>query len=778
MTKRRTLSKKPVRKTKRGKKQFSFKRWLFKWIAFPAILVAAGWVLWTDYQIRNSFGQLQWELPARIYAKAHELYPGMSLPPERLRTTLVDLGYRQTDVPNNPGEFRQLGNQFELYTRGFQFWDGPEPERLVNLQYSGGSISRLTDSRGDPVPLMRLEPLEIAQINPETGQDRLPMSLEDVPQQLIDAVVAIEDRRFYSHIGVDFLGIARAMVANIRAGGIVQGGSTLTQQLVKNLYLHRDQTLARKAEEAVMALALEVHFTKDQILEGYMNEVFLGQQGNRAIHGFSLASEFYFGRRLDQLSLPEFALLAGMPQAPSLYNPRRNPERAIERRNTVLAQMAAQGLITERERELATRASLDVIERPRSRSNAYPAFMALVRDNLAREYDIESLRRSGLRIFTTLDVGIQEEVEQHLQEAVDAVEIDSATADKLQAATIITDASTGEVRAISGGRDPDDRGFNRALNARRQIGSLIKPFVYLAALDSGRFSLASILDDRPVEIELDNGDIWSPANYNRQYDGNVYLYEALYRSLNLATVDLGMELGVSRVLRMLEKAGYQGDANPYPSLLLGAVEMSPLEVAQIYQSLTSGGYYSPLRAVVAVTSGEGQPLQRYGVESTPITDPQSMFLLEHAMQSVFYRGTAQSAKRVLGNQLPLAGKTGTTNDLRDSWFVGYGSNLMGVVWLGHDENVDTGLSGSTGALPVWTDLMTRLDIQPRFTTAPEGIVWHRVAPVPTQTRSSQDCSQAESLPFAASVLPQASVDCEANGSIFDRFFGQVRSITP
>lgn len=776
MTKRRTRSKKTARNTRKAKKSFSFKRWLFKWIALPAIFIAAGWLLWTDYQIRTSFGQLQWELPARIYAKAHELYPGMSLPPEQLRSTLIDLGYRQSDVPNNPGEFRQLGNQFELYTRGFQFWDGPEPERLVNLQYSGNTINRLTDSRGDPVPLMRLEPLEIAQINPETGQDRLPMSLEDVPQQLVDAVVAIEDRRFYSHFGVDLQGIARAMLANIRAGGIVQGGSTLTQQLVKNLYLHRDQTLARKAEEAIMAIALEIHFSKEQILEGYMNEVFLGQQGNRAIHGFSLAAEFYFGRRLDQLSLSEFALLAGMPQAPSLYNPRRNPQRATERRNTVLSQMASQGLITERERELAARASLDVIERPRSRSNAYPAFMALVQDNLAREYDIESLRRSGLRIFTTLDVGIQEQVEQRIQQAVDSVEIDSATADQLQAATIITDASTGEVRAISGGRDPDDRGFNRALNAKRQIGSLIKPFVYLAALDSGRFSLASILDDRPVEIELDNGDIWSPSNYNREYDGNVYLHEALYRSLNLATVDLGMELGVRRVIRMLERAGYDGDANPYPSLLLGALEMSPLEVAQVYQSLTSGGYYSPLRAVVAVTSGDGNPLQRYGVESTPISDPETMFLLEHAMQSVFYQGTAESAKKRLGNQLPLAGKTGTTNDLRDSWFVGYGSNLMGVVWLGHDENIDTGLSGATGALPVWTDLMAGLNIQPRYTPAPESIIWHRVAPVPTQDRINQDCSQAQSLPFTSSVLPQPSVDCESSGSLFDRFFGQVRSI--
>jgi len=317
-----------------------------------------------------------------------------------------------------------------------------------------------------------------------------------------------------------------------------------------------------------------------------------------------------------------------------------------------------------------------------------------------------------------------------------------------------------------------------ALNAKRQIGSLIKPFVYLAALDSGRFSLASILDDRPVEIELDNGDIWSPSNYNREYDGNVYLHEALYRSLNLATVDLGMELGVGRVIRMLEKAGYQGDVNPFPSLLLGAVEMSPLEIAQIYQTLTSGGYYSPLRAVVAVTSGEGAPLQRYGVESTPITDPETMFLLEHAMQSVFYQGTAESAKRTLGNQLPLAGKTGTTNDLRDSWFVGYGSNLMGVVWLGHDENVDTGLSGATGALPVWADLMARLDIQPRYTTAPAGIEWHRVAPVPTHDRINQDCSQAQSLPFAASVLPQPSVDCESSGSLLDRFFGQVRSLNP
>jgi len=755
-------------------------RRLTVWTLLIATVVFVLWCVWIDRQIRESFSSLQWALPARIYARPMELYPGAGHALAEVQTTLQQLGYREVAQLNRPGEFRRLGQSLQIQTRGFDFWDGPEPPQTLAVFFTGERISSLERIGGGAVPLARLEPVEVTQFNPDTGEDRLPLALGDVPPALVQAVIAVEDSRFYEHHGVDPKGIARAMLANIRAGGIVQGGSTLTQQLVKNLYLHRDQTFRRKIEEALMAVALDLRFSKEQILEAYLNEVYLGQDGNRAIHGFALGAQHYFSRPLTQLSLDELALLAGMPRGPSLYNPRRNPERAVSRRNTVLARMVDAGYINDEQRTQASRAELAVTPRPAYRGNGYPAFMELVQQNLARDYDSAALRTEGLRIFTTLDLAMQTTLEARLDKAVAAVQPADGDNGPLEAAVVITDATNGDVRALAGGRRAGYTGFNRALNARRQIGSLVKPATYLAALESGAgdYSLATVLSDAKREIELDNGTYWSPSNYENRYYGDVYLFDALERSLNQATVDLGLKLGLPATIDMLRRLGYNGDVAAYPSLLLGAVDMTPIEVAQMYQTLASGGFRTPLRAVEAVMTGDGQRLQRYGLAIEQVASQRSMFLLEHALQGVFSRGTARTAQGTMQANLPLAGKTGTTNDLRDSWFAGYGDDLVAVVWLGHDNNGATGLTGATGALKVWSDIMSALRIEPRTTAPPPDIEWRQVSQNAVRDPAYRQCQDSILLPFADSRPPDRAVDCEDDGSLFNRVLDRFRVFSP
>lgn len=773
MTKRRVPRKKP--RTKRFLPRLLLKLFL----VFTAAV--AIWCVFIDFKIRRDFEALQWSLPARLYARPVELYAGAQLSASDLTDTLQRLGYRRTSNISGPGEYNVSDGRVRLWTRGFEFWDGEEPSIYVDVNLLGRRVESLRgDQNTGNLPLVRLEPVEIAQINPDTGEDRLPLTLADVPPDLLNAVVAVEDHRFYSHFGVDPIGIMRAMVTNIRAGGIVQGGSTLTQQLVKNLYLTQDRTFRRKIEEALMALSLEIHFSKQEILAAYMNEVFLGQDGNRAIHGFALAAEHYFGRPLMELPLEDLALLAGLPRGASYYHPRRNPERALSRRNVVLSQMMNQGFITQDQFDRAQARPIEVADRPVQRGSGYPAFMDLVRSDLARDYDADALQTEGLRIFTTLDLRLQNTMEAALNDAVAAVEVPprpgSPAGDPLEAAMVITDANTGDVRAMAGSRRAGYTGFNRAMRASRPIGSLVKPAVMLTALETGNYTLATVLKDEPVTIELDNGDSWTPRNYDNQIYGDVYLYDALQRSMNMATVDIGMQVGVPNVINTLRKLGFDGPVQPFPSVLLGSVNMTPLEVAGMYQTLASNGFRSPLRAVEAVTTGTGERLARYGIGSAQVADPTSMFQLEWALQGVFERGTARAMLNRLDRRLPLAGKTGTTNDLRDSWFAGYGGDLVGVVWLGHDDNRETGLTGSSGALRVWTEVMNRAEIQPRQNIAPADVSWQRVPVQATRHESQRDCSSPLMLPLREGQSPERSVNCEGGSSLIERVFDRFRNL--
>ena len=733
------------------------------------------WFAWLDHEVRRDFEGLQWALPARVYARPLELFAGAEHDLRGVRTYLQLLGYRQSAAAAGPGEYAGSGQLLRFRTRGFDFWDGHEPSVYVEVSFADQRVLAIRSADDAEVPLVRLEPVEIEQINPVTGEDRVPVRLEEVPPALIKAVIAIEDQRFYSHFGVDPLSILRAMWANLRAGEIVQGGSTLTQQLIKNLYLGREQTLRRKAEEALMALALELHFSKDEILAAYLNEIFLGQDGSRAIHGFALAAEYYFGRPLAELRVDELALLAGIGRGASFYNPLRYPERAVDRRNTVLARMLVNGDLSEAEHAALTKADLRVREAPGA-SRGYPAFLELVFENLSRDYDQEALRSEGLKIFTTLDIALQTTLDSRLDKAVKVLERADRADNPLEAAVVVADANTGEVRALAGGRKAGFRGFNRALHAERPIGSLVKPAVYLTALETPGFNLATVLADDPIAMPQATGEVWRPQNYERETNGPVYLYDALQRSLNLATIDLGLKLGVDNVAATLQRLGFTGSVPRYPSLFLGAVNMTPLQVAQLYQSLASGGFRSPLRAVEAVTTAEGQPLAYYGIETEQVSDAASIYLLEEALSGVFVNGTARVVASRLGDRLPLAGKTGTTNDLRDSWFAGYGGDLVTVVWLGHDDNAETGLTGAAGALQVWADLMSAFKVQPRQALAPSEVVWEAVPRRAVRSGVDRDCSQTLSLPFATARPLDVSYSCEVSDSFFDRVLDRFRSL--
>ncbi|MGD8631541.1 MAG: penicillin-binding protein 1B, partial [Gammaproteobacteria bacterium] len=670
-------------------------------------LLLAGYVVYLDLQVRQQFDGKRWSLPARVYARPLDLYVGRELSADQFQAELRALYYRPVRTATQPGRFSRNRNIFHVVTRPFTFWDGQQNSASLRVSFSGNRISALTDAgSGRPANLARLDPVLVGSFYPAHNEDRVLLKLADVPVSLTDALIAVEDRGFYRHHGVAPLAILRALWANVRAGGVVQGGSTLTQQLVKNFFLSSERSLTRKINEAIMALLLEWHYEKDEILEAYLNEVYLGQDGNRAIHGFGLASHFYFEKPLAELNVEQYALLVGLVKGPSYYNPRRHPERARARRNLVLDVMADLGLI---EPEVAARARnmpLEVSSQGRKAINTFPAFLDLVRRQLQRDYRDEDITSEGLTIFTTLDPQLQWQLEQTLAAGLQNLEKGSdSQAGKLQGAAIVTSVQGGEVLALAGGRDPKFAGFNRALDAQRQVGSLLKPAVYLTALEQPqRYTLATLLDDSPLTYTARNGTVWKPGNYDRMSHGRVPLYQALAHSYNISTARLGLDLGIDSIAATLRRLGVEQRLNPYPSLVLGAVEMSPLQVAGLYQTFASGGFLTPLRAINAVLAADKTPLQRYSLSVRAVVEPAPAYLVNTAMRYVVREGTGRALYQVLPENWDIAGKTGTTDDLRDSWFAGFSGDHLGVVWIGRDDNASTGLTGSSGALRIWRDL--------------------------------------------------------------------------
>ena len=690
--------------------------------ALAVLVVAVIVVAVLDRRVTQQFEGRRWTLPARVYAQPIELYVGQPLSAARMAEELERLGYLSQAKIDRPGQYRRRGDRIEVYVRAFRFSDEMQPARLLRLGWSGGVLTSLSDGAGRDVPVYRLDPLLIGSIFPIHGEDRIVVSPDQVPPLLPAALKAVEDRKFDTHHGVNPLAILRALAVNVRAGQVEQGGSTLTQQLVKSYFLDSRRTLGRKAEEAVMAFILESRFGKADIMNAYINEIYLGQDGGRAIHGFGLASQFYFGKPLAELDLPEIATMVAIVRGPSYYDPRRHPERALERRNLVLKVLAEQGVITEAEAAKAARSRLGVAKAGSKSAVFFPAFLDLVRRQLRADYKEDELTQEGLVVFTTLDPLLQEKAEAALDAELARQDASQRkVARGLEGVIVVTAPQTGEVVAIVGGRRASFSGFNRALDASRPIGSLAKPLVYLTALETGRYTPASIVHDAPVELKLPNGQTWRPGNYDKQIRGDMTALRALTQSLNLPTVNLGMEVGLDKVAATFVQLGLDQAPDAFPSMLLGASNLTPFQVAQMYNTLANGGFRSPLRAVRAVLSESGKPLKAPELEVAEAASADAVYVLDRMLVEVMQRGTGRPARRTLPPGLVVAGKTGTSNDYRDSWFAGFSGAHLVVVWMGHDDNGPTGLTGTTGALAIWARVMSSIETTSFDPMMPESI---------------------------------------------------------
>ena len=747
------------------------RRWQRGFAVLLLLLLIAGTVIVAvlGHRITSQFEGRRWTLPARVYAQPLDIYAGQPLSAERFTEELRRLGYLSSEAADRPGTFRRKGGRVDVYVREFRFADELQPAQSLRLDFKGGAISALRDGQGREVPVARLDPLLIGSIFPTHGEDRIVVSPDQVPPLLPEALKAVEDRKFDQHFGVDPLAIMRALFANIRAGQVEQGGSTLTQQLVKSYFLDSRRTLRRKAEEAVMAIILEARFDKADIMNAYINEIYLGQDGRRAVHGFGLASQFYFGKPLSELDLHEVSLLVAIVRGPSYYDPRRHPERATERRNLVLRLLAEQQVVSVEQAEAAADRPLGVTGSVRRGGSFFPAFLDLVRRQLRRDYREEDLTEAGLTVFTTLDPLLQEKAEAAL--AAELKRQDGSKREEahgLEGVVVVTSPQTGEVTAMIGGRLASMDGFNRALDARRPIGSLAKPLVYLTALESGDYTPASIVRDEPVQLKLPNGQLWEPNNFDKRSNGPVTVVEALTRSLNLATVNLGLEVGLDRVAQTFEDLGLEEAPPEYPSMLLGAVDLSPLEVAQIYNTLANGGFRSPLRAVRAVVDEGGQPLRAPELEVAQAASAEAVYALDRMLIEVMERGTGRTARSQLPGNLVVAGKTGTSNDYRDSWFAGFSGTHLIVVWVGHDDNAPTALTGTTGALPVWTKLMASIDTSAFEPLMPEDME-DRWVDYYTGRETSPICAgSALSLPFEVGARLEPSESCLPGDAVEDQ----------
>ncbi|MBS0463899.1 MAG: penicillin-binding protein 1B [Proteobacteria bacterium] len=741
------------------------RRW-WRWILYPALLafglllgvgIPYVWVL--DGQVRERFGQLQWQVPTKVYAQPLHLVPGQRMDAKTLQLELDAAQYRSDGAGSSPGSYARSGDRFTIASRGFNDVATVQPPSQVVVQLADGTVSSLRSPDGAALPTATFDPAPIAALYGSTQEERELVHGPDVPPLLVAGLQAVEDRNFKTHHGVDVLGILRAVAVDVREGGARQGGSTLTQQLVRNLFLSNERSLKRKVNEALYAIIIESRFDKQTILEAYLNEVYLGQLGNQSIHGVAAGAKFWFGRPLGSLPKQDIALMIGLIKGPSYYDPRRSPDRALQRRAVVLDAFVETGLMTADEADALKKSPLDVIPKPGIVTNRYPAFVDLVRRQLQSDYPADSIKGAGMTIHTTLDPAAQIDAEAALAETLDKIQRKKGP--DLEGGLVVTDVHDGNVLAVVGSRDATALGFNRALDAQRPVGSLLKPFIYLLALaQPDKYSLATPIDDSAVSVALGNGRTWSPENDDHREHGMVRIIDALAQSYNHVAVRVGMDVQVERLTKLLKAlAGIDVPANP--SVLLGATDQTPYTMAQLYQFLASGGQVQPLHAVRGVLDAKGALVKRYDhpAAAAQAGDALAARLATIAMQQVAISGTAGSLQRDGLGFLDAAGKTGTSNDSRDSWFAGFTGSHLAVVWVGNDQNLETGLFGATGALRVWAGLFRRLPSTP-LTVSDAGLEWAWVSP---EAYASVDagCPGVRRFAFVKGFAPPLQPTCDA-----------------
>jgi len=699
----------------------------FRITVLSLVLLAGGGVFLGVWYLRYLEGVVtakfegrKWKFPSKIFSDTYLIYPGMSLSMGELEAKLERLGYRTTPGrPRSVGEYRIQRKQevAEIYLHNFLYPLGQFKGFPVRLAVVSKTVARLHNmDNGKEVFSLELEPELVTGFYDRVWEERRLVTLAEVPPLLVRAILAIEDERFYHHMGIDPIAVVRASIVNFTRGSIVQGGSTLTQQLMKNFFLGSERTIKRKMKEAMMALVAEWKYSKDEILENYLNEIYLGQKGTQGIFGVWEASQFYFAKEPSQLNVGEMALLAGLIKAPNRYSPYPSVKAATRRRNLVLANMFEEGFITRTQYERALRKIILPRELVRLANDA-PFYVDFLRKELAENYSSEVLTVEGLRIFTSLDLKLQRIAENSLREGLKRLEKKykhlqkTGEEDRLEGAIIVIKPQTGEIKAMVGGRDYQKSQFNRVVQAKRQPGSIFKPFVYLAALIHGpedkeeTFTPLTFVEDSPFTWSYEDKE-WKPENYQEAYYGIVSFRQALEKSLNTATARIAHRVGIKKIRDLAYRLGIESSLPLLPSLSLGAVEVTPLEIARAFSTLANNGVRTNPLAVKQVVDHEGQVLEKRDVRVKKVITPRVAFTINHMLKGVLDRGTGRGA-RWRGFRRPAAGKTGTTNDTRDAWFGGYTPDLLAVVWVGFDKESELGLSGAAAALPIWTEFMIR-----------------------------------------------------------------------
>jgi penicillin-binding protein 1B len=734
-------------------------------IAFLVMVCFVGFLAYVGYTyavITTKFdSSRRWDLPSRIYSDATPIVPGMTIPWTLLEPKLNHVGYHETNVRvANPGEYRYAGGMLEIYLQNFEYPDIEFRALPVAIEMEGGTvraIRRLDD--GVALRGIRIEPELITSIYNNEMEDRLPVSIDAVPKVVSEAIIATEDKNFYHHQGISIRGTLGALITDIRNKNISHGGSTLTQQLIKNFYLNPERSWGRKAHEALMAVLLEARYSKNQILEAYLNEIYLGQNGAVQISGVEQASQVYFGKHVTYLTLPEAATLAGIIRSPNVLSPLAHPDRAKGRRDTVLQLMKEQGYINDTDYELAVASPLATARFPKM-SRSAPFFVDLVLKQLKETYPETQLRTEGLRVFTTLDTIMQSSAEQSLGSGIDALNKhypylrNSPT--PLEGVVLTIQPGTGYVKALVGGRSYSKTQFNRAIQARRQPGSLFKPFVYATAMDPARgqqaFTAATVLDDSPISVKNGNA-VWTPQNYDHTYHGQVPVRKALAYSYNIPAVRAAMNAGVSNVIKTAATIGIESHLEPYPSVSLGSFEVTPLEIAYAYSAFANLGVKAEPISILAVSTRDGKVLESREVKMKRVAAASVCYVMNDILKDVLKYGSGNKASQ-LGFKRPFAGKTGTTSSFRDAWFIGYSPRILSLVWLGFDDGHSVRLAGGDACVPIWTTYMKSIDglIQHVDWKRPEDVVEKLIDPL-SGMLATPYCPESKNEIFVSGTEP-------------------------
>lgn len=771
-----TKAKSPVKKSPVNKSVVNNKSSITRRVAIILVKLMIGTIftvgiysIYLDAKVRKKFEGQRWQVPVQIYGQLKKVQLGEQENLEEIAQALKINGYQKVNFATREGQFAQSAARLYIFQRPFDFTDSTNNAQQLSIEVVNGIVVALSiDDKA--VTTLTLEPQLLARLV-HNKEDRVLVPLEELPSQLIDTLLLIEDRDFYHHHGVSPVGIMRALFSNIRAGRTVQGGSTLTQQLAKNMFLSRERTLSRKIKEALMALILECRYSKDQLLEAYINEVYLGQHYAHGVYGFGLAAQFYFGKQINELSNGQMALLIAQVKGPSYYDPWRHPQRAIERRDLILRLMFEKRLLSLADFEQAAESALSIRPQRRLAKKNYPAYLQLVNAELNQHLS-SFTQKSGIKVFTGFSHRSQQLLEQSVAQQLPLLERKYKQSD-LEAAMVVTDIDSGEIRALVGGRESGYAGFNRAINAKRHIGSLIKPVIYAVALERyQQFNFATILDDKSITLKNGSGKKWQPKNYDGKYRGQVSLIEGLVYSLNIPTINLGMSLGLTNVADAIKALGYHHKLQMRPSVLLGAINMSPLEINQLYLTIANKGYYQKSHTITKILSSTNETLWQKQPSGEQRLSTNTVYLLDYALEKVTQEGTARSLTWRLNNN-KVAGKTGTSNDLRDSWFIGYDNKHLVTTWLGKDNNSPTSLTGSSGALPLFADFIKKQGVVNKIDDKPAGI---SVTLFEQQTGNAvtEECANTVIYPAVSSGIVR-STKClqekQDKRSWFEKIFG-------